>query len=52
MVSCGESYPVMNVMIARVMIMIRNVKNKKVSPVYCKSWVVNRICTSKKASET
>lgn len=34
------------------MIMIGNVRNKRVTPVYWKSGVVNRVCTSSKALET
>ena len=32
--------------------MLGNVKTKKAAPVYWKSGIVNRVCTSPKASET
>ena len=41
-----------NPSIAGAMIMIGNVKNKRVEPVYWKSGLVNRVCTYSKASET
>ena len=41
-----------NPTIARAMIMIGNVENKRAAPVYWKSGVLNRVCTSPKASET
>ena len=37
---------------AGAMIMIGNIKNKRTAPMYWKSGVVNRVCTSPKASET
>ena len=41
-----------NPTITGAMIMEGNVKNKRMAPVYWKSGVVNRVCTSPKASET
>ena len=46
------SYHQENPTIAGAMIMIGNVKNKRVLPVYWKSGEVNRVFTSPKASET
>ena len=46
------SYHQENPTIAEAMIMIGNVKNKRTALVYWKSGVVNRVCTSPKASET
>ena len=46
------SYHQENPTIAGTMIMLGNVKTKKAAPVYWKSGVVNRVCTSPKASET
>ena len=46
------SYHQENLTIAGAMIMIGNVNNKRTVPVYWKSGVVNRVCTSPKASET
>ena len=46
------SYHQGNLTIAGAMIMIRNMKNKRAAPVYWKSGVVYRVCTSHKASET
>ena len=43
------SYHQENPTIAGAMIMIGNVKNKRTVPVYWKSGVVNRVCTSPKA---
>ena len=41
------SYHQKNPTIAGAMIMIGNMKNKRTAPVYWKSGVVNRVCTSK-----
>merc|ERR1712082_526205 len=46
------SYHQENPTIAGAMIMIGNMRNKRTAPVYWKSGVVNRVCTSPKASET
>ena len=46
------SYHQQNPMIVGAMIIIGNVKNKRILPVYWKSGVVDRVCTSPKASET
>ena len=46
------SYHQENPTIAGAMIMLGNVKTKRTAPVYWKSGVVNRVCTSPKASET
>ena len=46
------SYHQENQTIAEAMIMLGNVKTKRTAPVYWKSGVVNRVCTSPKASET
>ena len=46
------SYHQENPTIAGAMIMIGNMKNKRTAPVYWKSGVVNRVCTSPKASKT
>ena len=46
------SYHQENPTTAGAMILIGNVKNKRAAPVYWKSGIVNRVCTSPKASET
>merc|ERR1712115_496108 len=45
------SYHKENPTIAGAMIMLGNVKTKRTAPVYWRSGVVNRVCTSPKASE-
>ena len=45
------SYPQENPTIARAMILLGNVKTERTAPLYWKSRVVNRVCTSPKASE-
>merc|ERR1711962_855828 len=46
------SYHQENPTVAGTIIMLGNVKTKKAAPVYWKSGIVNRVCTSPKASET
>ena len=46
------SYHQENPLKAGAMIMIVNVKNIRIAPVYWKSVVVDKVCTSPKASET
>ena len=48
----NASYYQENPTIAGAIIMIGNVKIKRTAPEYWKSGVVNRVCTSPKASET
>ena len=48
----NASYHQENPTIVGAMIIIGNVKNKRTVPVYWKSGIVNRVCTSPKASET
>ena len=46
------SYHQENPTVAGTIIMLGNVKTKKAAPIYWKSGIVNRVCTSPKASET